>query len=327
MSRSTQLRLAIEQPANERTNEGSIREVCGALLQPVTVLGGQLQWRSRLLAGILSRATLSHTTRQKIAELFEDPVLAEAVCNHPRLPRKYLAHQYLIRGLPIPVRAACLFHHYERLRSTLPVWLLRQTLLEEITLLDFHEGGLHFAVTMCISGFYDTEGELCLNLVMEGQIIYVIGFSIVPGWVANVPAKDILLIARIQGAKGFLQELSRAARTLRHVGPTQLLMAAVEGMASAFGIEWMASVSSTQQIAYEEKYAESFRRSYDDFFHQHGIPVSESGLFVTPLPLREKSLGEIKRGHKIRTREKRAFRLEIQNACADFFAKNGIPAA
>ena len=129
MSRSTQLRLTIDHPANERASEGSIREIVGALLKPVTVLGGQMRWRSLLLSGILSQATLSLSTRQKIAELFKDPVLAEVVRNHPRLPRKYLAHQYLIRGLPISVRAACLFHHYERLRSILPVWLLRQTLV------------------------------------------------------------------------------------------------------------------------------------------------------------------------------------------------------
>jgi hypothetical protein len=104
-------------------------------------------------------------------------------------------------------------------------------------------------------------------------------------------------------------------------------MATLEGMASALGIEVMASISGVKQISYDEKYAESFRRSYDDFFNQRGIPLSEDGFFVTPLPLKEKSLGDIKRGHKIRTREKRAFRQEIQKACADFFVKNGIPAA
>lgn len=306
-------------------SEGSIREIAGALLKPLTRLGSQRTRLSRLLADILSRLTLSFSTRHKIAVLFKDPVLAEAVCSHPRLPFKYLARRYLIRNLPISARAACLFHHYDRLRSILPVWLLRQTLQEEVILVELHEDGLRFAITMCLSQPY--EGELSLNLVMEGKVIYVLGFSIVPGWIAKSTAKDILLVARLQGTKGFQQELSRATRSLCQVGPTQILMAALEGMASALGIEWMASISGIKQISYDEKYAESFQRSYDDFFNQHGIPLSDDGFFVTPLPLKEKSLGEIKRGHKIRTREKRAFRQEIQKACADFFVKNGLPEA
>ena len=314
-------------PVGIEKSEGSFREILGALLKPLTVLGGRRRWRSRLLADILSRATLSFSTRHKIAVLFKDPVLAEAVRNHPRLPFKYLARSYLIRDLPISARAACLSHHYERLRSILPVWLLRQALLEEITLVALHEDGLHFAVKMSLSQPYDTEGELSLNLVMDGKVIYVMGFSIVPGWVAKSTAKDIFLVARLQGTKGFQQELSRATRSLCQVGPTQLLMAALEGMASALGIEVLASISGVKQISYDEKYAESFRRSYDDFFNQRGIPLSEDGFFVTQLPLREKSMVEIKRGHKIRTREKRAFRQEVQKACADFFVKNGIPAA
>ena len=310
--------------AEKESTEGSTREILGALLKPLTVLGSRRRPQSRFLADVLSRATLSIATRNRIAGLFRDPVLSEAVRDNPRLPFKYLARKYLVRGLPISVRAACLFHHYERLRSILPVWLLRRTLLEEATLVELQEEGLRFAITMSLSRPVDTEGELSLNLVMEGQIIYVMGFSIIPGWVAQASAKDVFLLTRIQGVRGLHKELSQASRTLCQVGPTMLLMSALQGVANAFGIEMLASISGVKQISYNEKYAASFQRSYDDFFNERGIPLNEGGLFVTPLPLREKSLGDIKRGHKIRTRDKRAFRQEIQQSCMDFFAKNGF---
>ena len=67
--------------------------------------------------------------------------------------------------------------------------------------------------------------------------------------------------------------------------------------------------------------AAAFKEAYDDFFTELGIPKSAAGFFRVPLPLQEKPLTFIKHGHKIRTREKRAFKQQIQLACADFFEK------
>lgn len=45
------------------------------------------------------------------------------------------------------------------------------------------------------------------------------------------------------------------------------------------------------------------------------------GFFLGSIPIAEKSMSLVKRGHKIRTREKRALKNEIMMACATFFTQ------
>lgn len=306
--------------------ESSPWRTFGVLLKSIAALSSQPKFRSpHLLAGILSRTGAGISAHFKIVRLFKDPVLAETLHDNPRLAFKYLAGNYLVRDLPITIRATCFLFHYERLRSILPVWLLRQALLSEIPLVELCQKDLGFAITMSLSRAGDTEGELSLNLVMNGQVVYTMGFSIVPGWVAQASAREILLITRLQSTKGLHQELSQASRALCHVSPIVLLMAALQGVAGAFGIDTMACVSGARQISYDEKFAEIFQRSYDDFFEQRGISPNSGGFFVTPFPLKEKSINDLNREHKIRAVKRRAFRQKIQQACADFFARNGLP--
>jgi len=87
------------------------------------------------------------------------------------------------------------------------------------------------------------------------------------------------------------------------------------------GIGKIAAVSGVRQSYYSEDDATAFKEAYDDFFTELGIPKSAAGFFRVPLPLQEKPLTFIKHGHKIRTREKRAFKQQIQLACAGFFEK------
>ena len=320
--------IALPVAENDWTLE-DFRKSAAVLLKSLATLSGVSGApgfeSTRRLAGLLSRIPVSISTQFKIAALFTDSVLLEAARLNPRLPFKHLTLRYLIRKLPISVCAECFFHHYDRLRSILPVWLLRKTLLDELTLVELEENGSRFAITMCLSKPYDREGELSLNLVMGDKIIYVMSFSIVPGRIAEADDRDIFMITRLQGAKGCHRELSQASKTLCDVGPVALLLAALQALANAFGIGTMACISGVKQVSYDEQYAGSFQRSYDDFFRERGIPLNSAGFFVTPLPLKEKSLEDIKRGHKIRTREKRAFRRNIQQACADFLARHGLP--
>ena len=305
---------------------GSIAKSFGVLWKSLKTLSNPPMLRStRMMAGLLSRMAISTPTQRKIAGLFKDPVLNETAQVYPRLPYKHLTCRYLLRDLPISACAECFFHHYDRLRTVLPIWLLRWTLMDKIALFELEENGIRLAITMCLSMPFDTEGELSLNLEMGDKIIYVMGFSIVPGRIVQSTAKDVFLITRLQGVKGFHQELSHATKSFGDVGPIALLFATLQGIGNIFEIDTAACISGIQQISYDATYATSFQHSYDDFFLQRGIQPNEGGFFITPLPLEEKSMDEIKKGHKIRTREKRALRREIQQACVDFFVRNGLP--
>jgi uncharacterized protein VirK/YbjX len=279
-------------------------------------------WSPVLLGSVLWRGfTHIRTHREVLRLLLRFPPYTEFVIGNPSFAYKYLTQIYLVRGFTVAERAACFLHHYQRLHAALPDSLLRRTLREDVAIHEIPEGANRFFVTMGMSRPSFLEGEMSLHLRVDGEIVYVLSFTIVPGWVVKSPAEEILLITRLQGVKGAYPPISYATKTLHDVAPDALLFAALQGIAQAFGIGELAAVSGGLQSYYSEDNAAAFKEAYDDFFTELGIPKSAAGFFRIPLPFQEKPLTFIKHGHKIRTREKRAFKKQIQLACAGFFEK------
>jgi uncharacterized protein VirK/YbjX len=279
-------------------------------------------WSPVLLGGVLWRGfTHIRTHREVLRFLLRVPPLTEFVFSNPSFACKYLTQNYLVRGFTVAERAACFLYHYKRLLSALPDSLLRRTLREDVAIYEIPEGANRVVLTMGMSRPSFKEGELSLHLQVDEEIVFVLSFTIIPGWVVKSQAEEILLITRLQGVKGTYPPISYATKTLHDVAPDALLFAALQGIANAFGISKIAAVSGARQSYYNEDDAAAFKEAYDDFFTKLGIPKSAAGFFRVPLPLQEKPLTFIKHGHKIRTREKRAFKQQIQLACAGFFEK------
>jgi hypothetical protein len=276
-------------------------------------------WSPLLLGGVLWRGfTHVRTHREVLRLLLRFPPLTEVVFSNPSFVYKYLTQNYLVRGLTVAERAACFLYHYKRLHSALPDSLLRRTLREDVAIYEIPEGANRFVLTMGMSRPSYKEGELSLHLKVDGDIVFVLSFTIVPGWVVKSQAEEIILITRLQGIKGAYPPISYATKTLHDVAPGALLFAALQGIANAFGIGEIAAVSGGLQSYYSEDDAAAFKEAYDDFFTELGIPKSAAGFFHIPLPFPEKPLAFVKHGHKIRTREKRAFKQQIKLACASF---------
>ncbi len=273
-------------------------------------------------SGVLWRGfTHARTHRELLRFLLRLPPYAELVFSSQSFACKYLTQNYLVRGFTVDERAACFRHHYNRLHKALPDSLLRRTLQEDVTILEIPEDANRFILTMGMSRPSYKEGELSLHLRVDGNIVFVLSFNLVPGWVVGSQAAEILLITRLQGVKGAFSHISNATKTLHDVAPDALLFAALQGVANAFGINEIVAVSATRQCYFTQDAAAVFKEAYDDFFAGLGIPKDAAGFFRIPLPLQEKPLALIKHGHKLRTREKRAFKQQIQSACAGFFEK------
>jgi len=277
-------------------------------------------WSAALLGGVLWRGfTHIKTHREVLRFLLRFPPFTEFVFSNPSFTCKYLTQNYLVRGFTVAERATCFLYHYKRLLSALPDSLLSQTLREDVTIHAIPEGSNRYALTMGMSRPSYNEGELSLNLRVDGEIVYILSFTIVPGWMIKSQAAEILLITRLQGVKGAYPPISYATKTLHDVAPGALLFAALQAVADAFGIGEIAAVSGARQSYYCEDDAAAFKEAYDDFFTELGISKSATGFFHILLPFQEKPLAFIKQGHKIRTREKRAFKQQIKLACAGFF--------
>lgn len=283
-------------------------------------------WTPALLGGVLWRGfTHVKTHREVLRMILKCPPLTEFVFSHPSFAVKYLMRDYLARGFTVAEHASCFLYHYRRVYAVLPDHLFRQTLLEDFTIHEIFEDVHRFTLTMGLSRPYDEEGELSLNLCVDGEIVFILAFTIVPGSVVQSPAQEVLLVTRLQGVKGAYAQIAAATKAMHDVAPGALLLAALQGLGDTFGINEIVAVSAVRQSSYSEGGAAVFKEAYDDFFTELGMTNQATGYYSTSIPLQGKPLACIKHGHKLRTREKRAFKQLIQSICADFF-RNSAPA-
>jgi len=275
------------------------------------------QRRPWLLAGISWR-TLTHLRIHKqVEEFLKLPPFVDTVQDNPKFAFKYLTESYLIKELPIADRAACFLHHYKRLYETLPDRLLRQVLHWGIDLYDFCEEGIRFTVKWGSSRPFGKEGEMSLLLLADGEILFTISFTFVPGSVVSSKQKEVILISRIQGTPGWpMDKIRPAQRALHKLRFGAVLLSGLEGLASAFNIREIASVVAIRQISYTESYGDRFKHAYDDFFTDLGMTRTDSGYFSIPLPLEEKAIEEVK-DHKARARARRELKKKVSLACAE----------
>ena len=278
---------------------------------------GNSQRRPWLLAGISWR-TLTHLRLHKrVEEFLKLPPFIDTVQDNPKFGFKYLTESYLIRDLSIEDRAACFLHHYKRLYETLPDRLLRQVLHWCIDLCEFCEEGIRFTLKWGSSRPFGKEGEMSLLLLANGEILFTISFTIIPGYIIRSKRKEVILISRIQGTPGWpANKMRQAQRALHKLRFGAVLLSGLEGLATAFNIWEIACVAARRQISYLEAYTDCFKHAYDDFFTDMGITITDAGYFSVPLPLEEKAIEEVK-DHKARARARRALKKMISMACAD----------
>lgn len=230
---------------------------------------------------VLWRAVTNIHTQLDVFTLLKCSHYAEAAQKTPRFLFKYLSNYYLLHGLTVGERAICFLHHYRRLSEMLPESILRAALLDEVTLHEIFEGDNCFAITMGLSCPVDREGEMSLNLRVNGDASFVLSFTVVPGQVVKSNAAEVLLISRVQGATGHFRQVRLATKALHDIAPDAMLLAALQGVAISFGISELVAVNSTKHICYRDEYASQFKDAYDDFFAGLGFNQNAAGLYFS----------------------------------------------
>jgi uncharacterized protein VirK/YbjX len=284
--------------------------------------GHHSYWSPPRMATILWGASSNLSRQLEIFQVMALPAFVALVRVDPIFPFKYLTRDYLARGLTVAERASCFAHHYRQLNARFPTDLLTRVLNRDVTIFELHEGGTLFSITLGLSRQDVREGELFLHLQVDGDVVFALQFTIVPGRVVGSEATDVLLISRLQGTKGSYNQIHLATKTFREVAPAALLLAALQGIAEALGIWEMASVCATSQFSYSEECANSLKDAYDNFFLELGATKATDYFFSSPIPMKEKPLALVGNGHKARTEKKRAFKLKIAEDVCRFLCES-----
>lgn len=272
------------------------------------------------VAGLCTQLAANFETHRKVRRLLKLAPFLDAVENNPKFAFKYLSRNYLARGLTVADRAACFLHHYTRLNALLPDRVLRQVLHWDVLLHEIPEGDKRFTLTMGRSRPCYKEGELSLNLKVDGEIFFTLSFTIVPGWVVQSHAAEVLLISRLQGTWGcYPDQIKLATKAMLGVRPRALLLAALQGIALRMGISAIAAVSAVRQSSYSADSDAYFKNAYDTFFSETCMKESPSGFFLAAVPIEEIPMECISQNNRLRAKKNRLFKLRIRTAVAAWF--------
>jgi uncharacterized protein VirK/YbjX len=290
------------------------------LIRSLLIVARQgIKWSPFQILGELWRLFTNIDLRRKIVSLVRLQPFDGIVQHNPGLALKYVVPNYLARGFTLTERAACFLHHYSRMHVCLPERVLSEILQGYTTLHEVIQGDNHFAITLGLpTPPFDREGELFLGLRVNDGVIFNLCFTIIPGWVVRSKTAEILLITRLQGAKGCNSQIRLARHAFCDYSPRGPLLAALQGIANAFGICEVEAVCATNQRFYRKESDALLRRGYDDFFTHLGMVKTAAGFYSSPVPIEGKPLALFKGRYRSRARKRRAMRQQIQLACATF---------
>jgi uncharacterized protein VirK/YbjX len=264
----------------------------------------------------------------ELLRIFSLPAFRTLVLLDPIFPVRHLSRDFLFRGLSTNERTASILHHYRFLKSRIPNRILHQFGHWEIPVIEDRKNGRAFTVTLGLPPKNALwEGESLLQLKADGAPVYQLQFTIVPGWVLQTEPRDVVFVQRLQGMKGCFQEIGAATKAFGDVAPPLLLLTALQGIATAWGISEMACISASSQYSSrfhkDERSSALYRQAYDDFFLKLGARRITADFFSLSLPFGEKPIELISNGHKARTRRKRAIRHEIANRASQTILEAG----
>ncbi len=294
----------------------------GSLLQRLLLLvRRQENWSPRLVGCMLWRVLTNLRTQSKIVRLLSHPVFLEAARANPRLAFKHLAPHYLVRNFTLRQRSACFLHHYGYLRSVLPESLVSAILNSEVTVDTLITSPHCIELKLGLSRECDKEGELSLSFCLDNGVIYVLAFTIIPGWVVESRTARVALITRLQGTPQCHAQIKLAAKSLHETGVNAVLFSALAGILQALNIHKVAAVAGIHQSSYSAAWAHQFKRAYDDFYTELGMTEGSSGLFFARLPIENKPLEGVRHRHRQRNKIQQEFKMQVRLECAQFFGE------
>jgi uncharacterized protein VirK/YbjX len=228
-----------------------------------------------------------------------------------RDPFFFLTHDYyLSRCFTLAQRVDCAISHYsfERLNygsahhrsvyhSPRGLELWRRVI-----------GDTVFAVRLCATEDHRHEGDLSVLCLVDDKRVCRLSFAYVNGAEFRLRPGSTMFITRNQTDRG--PELQLFRDSFKHNSPTYFCLAAVCGIAMANGMRAICMIKDEAQIAYAERYAESFRNSYSAFWEAFGAEeIAGLCAYRMTIPLGLSALSDVK--HKNRAVARRRNWLEV----------------
>lgn len=252
----------------------------------------------------------------KMMRVLKASPVSELVQRRPKLGYKYLYRPYLVQSFTKKTRLEALDFHYRFLAERVKNDFFSCIYDSEYELWQDLQDGFSATMTLAFPAEWehDYEGDLLLSLNCNGQRVYSVTFSIVPGYAIGLGADRLILVTAIQGAAGMADRIKQVKESYGDLSPPMLLLSGIEGIALALDIQLLAGIGLDQQVQKQTWGNEKFTFDYDQFWQQAVGDRTEGKYYIRPIPEELRPLEEIKGKHRKKTILRRSIKASIREA-------------
>jgi len=272
------------------------------------------QWRDGLARVSKSAWLFTHpSTCLALARVFASEKMRPIFQTEPRLMFKFL-HDYLAADLTRSERAAMLIHHYQFLEERAAEGFFSRIVDRRLELWQLPTDGHAHQISLLFPRTPHSEGDLTLMFDRDGVDLYNLSFTIGPGAIAGLEARDVLYIARVQGKGHGIDQIREATRSCGDVSPAALLLATAEGIAEALDLVHMIGVGANSHVIPRETgiSPENLVKAYDEFWRAAGGTKIARNMYKLEVPSPGKPILAVKRDHRSRAHRKRRFKRTVK---------------
>ena len=263
---------------------------------------------------------LNYPSYQKLNREMRACGIADLAATIPELRYKFLG-KYLSPVFSVAQRLAILCHCYKFMASQRILPFRAAMAGENVEFWSRIVGENRYDVVLGPVDDAFREGDLALIFRCDGNPLYKLSFSFIPGSVIGLEKETVLFIGGSQGYRGTVSESRRAAKVLGEVCPATLLLLVLKAVTKALGLYSIVGVSlehhscdvlSTGKI--------QPLLAYDDFWQANG--AKKNGYFyhmTSELAFRPSEAASS--AHRARARRKQERKMGLY---AEMLAKFGI---
>jgi uncharacterized protein VirK/YbjX len=258
---------------------------------------------------------LGHTRLNKVL----NPLYSSGLLS-PKIGHIYL-FDYLSGKIGTKTKLAILTNHYSYFQKKFPNYVLNQIFKTGLVCWKVVKDSSVFEIKLLSNTPFENEGSLSFLFTMDDVILYRLAFTFCPGKKFGLVDEQVAFVSRIQGAKGNLENISKASKDLNDNFPPTLLISSLEGFLLSLGIKKIVGIHSVNQVSYSYSVNDhiGFHKNYDEFWETFESIKINRGDYLLSLPLTYKTITLIRSKHRNRTINKRKIRQEISRKVYFYF--------
>jgi uncharacterized protein VirK/YbjX len=238
-------------------------------------------------------------------------------------PRTAFRHssKYLFAGLPWKDRIALMSGHYAFLNRVHDAKFFDTVITPQGLQLWQHETDDGRMTIVLLGPPHHREGDLRLHFRLNGTTVFKLAFSVVPARFFEDASDDtakgsasgshVLYIGQAQGVPGQLDAIRAATKSCYDIAPPDLLMAALAGLAHAWGITRFLSAGAEIHHSAEKLSRSTHAFDYAAFWMHFQAVLLPSGHYAIEVPFPQKPITQIVARHRKRALVKRAVKLAL----------------